>query len=113
MRGPGNTETCFSWPWTRPKFSMQLVFQVWWCVVFNFVGTSRPDIEASLLASTFPKVVLYPLFCFRLFLALFIEDANAALLSTKDLNRVTDANLYARRRPMEGTREEKMDSQDS
>ena len=80
--GPGNTETCFSWPWTRPKFSIQLLFQVWsmqrlvsvfhimsvrWCVAFTSVGTSRHDMEASLLASTFPKVVLYPLFCFRLF----------------------------------------------
>lgn len=47
------------------RYSISCLFE--WCVAFACVGTSRHDMEASLLASTFPKVVLYPLFCFRLF----------------------------------------------
>lgn len=123
--GPGNTETCFSWPWTRPKFSIQLLFQVWSmqrlvsvfhimsvrvvrsiCLRRHFTAwyggvTSRQHISQGCPLSSF---------LFSIILALLIEYANAALLSRKDLARVSDRNLYARKRPMEGTREEKRDS---
>lgn len=106
--GPGNTETCFSWPWTRPKFSIQLLFQVWSmqrlvsvfhimsvrvvrsiCLRRHFTAwyggvTSRQHISQGCPLSSF---------LFSIILALLIEYANAALLSRKDLARVSDRNL--------------------